>query len=96
MPRFGRSGSLMFQNPEIAIEELPSTDDLDWEPLHRSYARKIRVALYANRYRYCLPGLRAQRSAAAIHHPLFAMDNCVDYLAGMARHRGTATGIRST
>ena len=33
----------MFQNPAIALHDLPNTDDLDWEPLHSSYARKIRV-----------------------------------------------------
>ena len=33
----------MFQNPAIPFDELPATDDLDWEPLHGSYARKIRV-----------------------------------------------------
>ena len=33
----------MFQNPAIPLDELPATDDLDWEPLHASYSRKIRV-----------------------------------------------------
>jgi len=34
----------MFQNPEIALDELPDTDDLDWEKLHPLYARALRVA----------------------------------------------------
>lgn len=33
----------MFQNPAISLDALPGTDDLDWEPLHARYARKIRV-----------------------------------------------------
>ena len=33
----------MFQNPAIPLDELPATDDLDWEPLHASYTRKIRI-----------------------------------------------------
>ena len=33
----------MFQNPAIALDKLPETDDLDWESLHDRYARKIRV-----------------------------------------------------
>ena len=35
----------MFQNPAIALEQLPGTDDLAWEPLHARYTRKIRVFL---------------------------------------------------
>lgn len=34
----------MFENPEIALDELPGTDDVDWEPLHPLYARSMRVA----------------------------------------------------
>ena len=33
----------MFQNPAIPLDELPTADDLEWQPLHASYARKIRV-----------------------------------------------------
>lgn len=33
----------MFQNPEVALNELPATDDLDWEGLHPLYARSIQV-----------------------------------------------------
>ena len=33
----------MFQNPSIPLDELPTTDDLDWEPMHESFARKVRV-----------------------------------------------------
>ena len=33
----------MFQNPEIALDELPGTEDLDWQRLHPKYARLIRV-----------------------------------------------------
>lgn len=33
----------MFENPEVAIDELPGTDDLDWQKLHPLYARRIRV-----------------------------------------------------
>ena len=33
----------MFQNPAVALDDLPGTDDLDWEPLHARYVRKIRV-----------------------------------------------------
>lgn len=34
----------MFQNPEIALGELPNADGVQWEPLHPLYARAIRVA----------------------------------------------------
>lgn len=37
----------MFQNPAIPLDALPGTDDLDWEPLHARYARKIRVFVLA-------------------------------------------------
>ena len=33
----------MFQNPKIALDELPGTDHLDWERLHPLYARSIRI-----------------------------------------------------
>jgi len=33
----------MFENPEVAIDELPGTDDLGWQTLHPLYARRIRV-----------------------------------------------------
>ena len=33
----------MFQNSKIALDELPDTDDLEWERLHPLYARSIRV-----------------------------------------------------
>ena len=33
----------MFENPEIALDELPDTDALDWERLHPLYARALRI-----------------------------------------------------
>ena len=33
----------MFENPEIALDELPDTDALDWERLHPLYARALRT-----------------------------------------------------
>lgn len=33
----------MFQNPEVALDNLPSTDDLHWESLDPSFAKAIRV-----------------------------------------------------
>lgn len=36
-------GATMFQNPEVALDELPGTEDLDWEQLHPLYARAMRV-----------------------------------------------------
>ena len=33
----------MFENLEIALDELPDTDDLDWERLHPLYARALRI-----------------------------------------------------
>ncbi len=33
----------MFQNPAIPLDQLPGTDNLDWESLHPRYVRKIRV-----------------------------------------------------
>jgi membrane protein YdbS with pleckstrin-like domain len=33
----------MFENLEIALDELPDTDDLDWEQLHPLYARALRI-----------------------------------------------------
>jgi len=34
----------MFENPEVALDELPDTDVLDWERLHPLYARALRIA----------------------------------------------------
>ncbi|MBT8090456.1 MAG: PH domain-containing protein [Gammaproteobacteria bacterium] len=34
----------MFENPEIALDDLPDTDGLDWERLHPLYTRALRVA----------------------------------------------------
>ena len=36
----------MFQNPEIALDDLPGTDDLQWEPMHPLYTRAIRVVTF--------------------------------------------------
>ena len=33
----------MFENPEIALDDLPDTDALDWERLHPLYARALRI-----------------------------------------------------
>lgn len=33
----------MFQNPEIALDDLPTTDDLDWQKLHPNFARRLQV-----------------------------------------------------
>lgn len=33
----------MFENPEVALDELPDTDALDWEGLHPLYARALRI-----------------------------------------------------
>ena len=33
----------MFQNPAIALDDLPGTGDLEWEPMHPLYTRAIRM-----------------------------------------------------
>ena len=33
----------MFQNPEIAPESLPGTEELDWQSLHPNYRRRLRL-----------------------------------------------------
>ncbi|MGB5411167.1 MAG: PH domain-containing protein [Woeseiaceae bacterium] len=33
----------MFQNPEVALDDLPGTDDLNWESLDPSFAKAIRI-----------------------------------------------------
>ena len=33
----------MFQNPEIALDELPGTEHLDWQNLHPNYKRCLRI-----------------------------------------------------
>jgi len=33
----------MFRNPEIALEELPGMEELDWQPLHARYARRVQL-----------------------------------------------------
>jgi len=33
----------MFQNPEIALDELPDMEDLDWQQMHPSFARRMQV-----------------------------------------------------
>ena len=35
----------MFQNSEIAVDELPVAEDLDWQKLHKGYAQRIRVQI---------------------------------------------------
>ena len=34
----------MFQNSQIALEELPSVDEIDWQPLHESQALQMFIA----------------------------------------------------
>jgi uncharacterized protein len=34
----------MFQNPEVALEEIPNADKVAWERLHPNYARAVRVS----------------------------------------------------
>ncbi len=33
----------MFQNPEIAIDDLPDAENLDWESLHPRFVRRMQV-----------------------------------------------------
>jgi len=33
----------MFRNSEIALEDLPDTDELEWQPMHPSYARRMQM-----------------------------------------------------
>lgn len=33
----------MFSNPEVPIESLPGTDDLDWHPLHPRFVRRLQL-----------------------------------------------------
>lgn len=33
----------MFQNPEIAIDDLPNAENLDWENLHPRFVRRMQV-----------------------------------------------------
>jgi membrane protein YdbS with pleckstrin-like domain len=33
----------MFENPEIALDDLPAMDDLDWQPMDRQYLRRVQV-----------------------------------------------------
>lgn len=33
----------MFSNSEIALEELPNMDELDWHPLHARYVRRVQL-----------------------------------------------------
>ncbi|MDE2876883.1 MAG: PH domain-containing protein [Gemmatimonadota bacterium] len=33
----------MFTNPEVPLESLPSADDLDWQPLHPRFVRRLQV-----------------------------------------------------
>ncbi len=33
----------MFQNPEIALDSLPGTEELDWQSLHPNYKRRVRL-----------------------------------------------------
>ncbi len=34
----------MFENSQIALEGLPSVDDIDWQPLHKSQALQVCIA----------------------------------------------------
>ena len=33
----------MFQNPEIALDDLPGMEDLDWQKLHKDFVRRMQV-----------------------------------------------------
>ncbi len=33
----------MFANPEIAVDDLPNAEDLDWQPLHPDFVKVIRM-----------------------------------------------------
>jgi len=33
----------MFQNPEIALDDLPGMEDLDWRKLHKDFVRRMQV-----------------------------------------------------
>jgi membrane protein YdbS with pleckstrin-like domain len=33
----------MFQNPEIALDDLPGMEDLDWQKLHKNFVRRMQV-----------------------------------------------------
>jgi membrane protein YdbS with pleckstrin-like domain len=33
----------MFQNPEIALDELPGMEDFDWQKLHKDFVRRMQV-----------------------------------------------------
>ena len=33
----------MFENPEIALDSLPGTEDLEWQSLHPNYKRSLRL-----------------------------------------------------
>ena len=33
----------MFRNSEIALEDLPDMEDLDWQPMHPSYVRRMQT-----------------------------------------------------
>ncbi len=33
----------MFSNPEVTLESLPGTDDLDWHPLHPRFVRRLQL-----------------------------------------------------
>lgn len=35
----------MFQNSEIAVDELPGAEDIDWQKLHERYAQRIRIQI---------------------------------------------------
>lgn len=40
---FASYGSTMFQNPEIALDDLPRADAVDWQTLHPDYVQRIRL-----------------------------------------------------
>ena len=33
----------MFENPEIALDDLPTVQELDWQAMHSRYARRLQV-----------------------------------------------------
>jgi len=40
---FRYHGATMFQNPEIALDSLPGTEELDWQSLHPNFKRRLRL-----------------------------------------------------
>lgn len=72
----------MFSNPEVTLESLPGTDDLDWHPLHPRFVRRLQLGAVVRVLVIAAVGFAAHLLATAGDSP--ALGPFVDRLLPVA------------